>query len=145
MHFPTNTIGPIIASYITHRPSEMENCPTNILGQDQCDRNGIALLRNMQRLAPLTEQMRTDDPSHQQRLEELCDTSATHPVSMELIRALQQLTPEAIAREGDALRFAKIGVISNRERHHFNRARRRAARRHDGGPGDTISRLVEHS
>ena len=43
MHFPTNTIGPIIASYITHRPSELEPCPANILGK-HCDGDGLFTL-----------------------------------------------------------------------------------------------------
>jgi len=38
MHFPTNTIGPIIASYITDRPSELKQCPF----RGACNYNGLS-------------------------------------------------------------------------------------------------------
>ena len=37
-----------------------------------------------------------------------------------MLGSLQILTKEAVAREGDALQFAPIGVLSQRERHAIN-------------------------
>ena len=62
------------------------------------------------------------------------DTTSAQPNSDEFINSLQPLTAEAIRREGDALRFAKIGVLSQRERHSFNLIQARAFARHHGRP-----------
>ena len=88
---------------------------------------GLALLRRVYRLPILSEQHRTDDPDHLRRLTQLRDTRpGGRPVSTHLINALQPLTREAVEREGDALRFAPIGVIGNRERHLLNERQARA-------------------
>lgn len=73
-----------------------------------------------------------DDALHSENMQHMRDTSAEQPVRDEFIAALQPLTAEALEREGDALRFAKIGVLSNMERHVLNYAQARAfAKRHN--------------
>ena len=81
------------------------------------------MLRRVYRLPLLSEQHRTDDAAHAHRLHLLRATGPTStPVSREIIDSLQMLTAEELAREGEALRFAKIGVVGNRERIVFNRS-----------------------
>ena len=58
------------------------------------------------------------------------NTSFAQPVSDAVISSLQLLTREAVEREGKPLRFAKIGVLSQRERHALNASQARAFARH---------------
>jgi thymidylate kinase len=88
---------------------------------------GLALLRRAHRLPVLSEQHRTPDVAHARRLTALRDAGPeSTPVTMDLINAFVPLTAEAITREGEALRFAKVGVIGNRERHMINTRQARA-------------------
>lgn len=83
----------------------------------------------------LTQQMRTaDDPEHAQHLEHMRDLDTRFPVSKEFLAGLHILTAEDVAREGDNLRFAPIGVLSQLERHALNLSQARAFARHHKRP-----------
>jgi len=98
------------------------------------DQKGVNLLRNFRRLE-LTQQMRAAaDPSHSKHVADQRNTRAKQPVTDAFIHSLQPLTIAAIKREKDALRFAKIGVLSNLERHAFNYLQARAWAKHHGRP-----------
>ena len=88
---------------------------------------GLALLRAAHRLPILQTQQRTDDPAHQRLLAALRRTDPHQPpVGDAEVDALRPLTAAAVAEAGDALRFARIGVLGNRERHTLNRRQARA-------------------
>ena len=126
------------------------------------DRKGTKLLAEFQRML-LTEPMRAaDDKRLAKNLECQRDTTCPQPVTEDFIDLLisQQLTADAIQREGEraaaaasarhplspaeleavaerartALRFAKIGVLSQRERHAFNLLQARLFARHHRRP-----------
>ena len=113
---------------------------------------GTALLKTFRRFN-LTEQMRAaNDEVHAAHLNRLHDVNVDQPVSDELLKALQPLTAEAVAREGVKLRFAPIGVLSNMERHAFNLSQVKAFAKYHNRPlfwwtceltGDLASSLSE--
>ena len=70
--------------------------------------------------------MCTEDEAHAQHLLGMRNTSFAQPVSDAVISSLQLLTREAVERKGELLRFAKIGVLSQRERHALNASQARA-------------------
>ena len=102
---------------------------------DGADRKGLDLLKTFE-LLELKEQMRAaGDRSHSDSLQYMRDTSAVQPVREEFIERLQPLTAKAVDdSEGGALRFAKIGVLSNMERHALNYAQARAFAKHHNRP-----------
>uniref|UniRef100_A0A7S0JDP8 Uncharacterized protein n=1 Tax=Calcidiscus leptoporus TaxID=127549 RepID=A0A7S0JDP8_9EUKA len=68
-----------------------------------------------------------EDALHSANLEHKRNTEAKQPVRDEFITSLQRLSAKAIAEsEGQVLRFAKIGVLSNLERHALNYVQARA-------------------
>ena len=102
--------------------------------ENGADRKGTTLLKGFKRLY-LTDQMRAaEDDAHRSFLEEMRDVNSSQPVSDAFINSLQQLTSKAIEDQGDALRFAKIGVLSNMERHRLNYVQARVWAKKHGIP-----------
>jgi len=114
---------------------------------------GTELLMQFQRFN-LTEQMRAaDDKTHAAHLRHLRDVNAKQPISDDILASLQPLTAEAVAREGEKLGFAPIGVLSHMERYALNLSQAKAFAKYHNRPllwwrweltGDHASSLSEN-
>jgi hypothetical protein len=81
---------------------------------------GAALLRSIRRFDLKANVRASKDPDHMEFIHEMRNMDAKQPISNNLLRSLNLLTPNAVHDHGASLRFAPIAVLSQRERHPFN-------------------------